>query len=247
MEGGENTLVLLSGGMDSTIAFFYRLHIAQLERGRVHTLSFTYGQRHTREVHRVPIIRSVAQRTGYANVIGEHRVVPITLAVPRFAGSLVGGSPVMQYRDVAQAHAEGDADNSFVPYRNLVMLSIAAMHAFKLGAHVITTGLRGGFADCTKEFEQRVQDLLNYTVPDYPIKIETPTHISRAACIRLADGLPGCMQALAYTHTCFNNARVPCGHCLPCLKRAEGFAEAGIADPLLTRLEQNMEDSDANE
>jgi 7-cyano-7-deazaguanine synthase len=41
---------------------------------------------------------------------------------------------------------------------------------------------------------------------------------------------------MAYTHTCYNGRQPPCGECPACLLRAKGFAEAGIADPLMERL-----------
>jgi 7-cyano-7-deazaguanine synthase len=47
----------------------------------------------------------------------------------------------------------------------------------------------------------------------------------------------GALEALAYTHTCYNGQQPPCGECPACLLRAKGFAEAGIPDPLVERLQ----------
>ena len=46
----------------------------------------------------------------------------------------------------------------------------------------------------------------------------------------------GALPAMAMTHTCYNGVRPPCGTCPACELRAKGFAEAGIDDPLTSRL-----------
>ena len=45
----------------------------------------------------------------------------------------------------------------------------------------------------------------------------------------------GALEALAYSHTCYEGRQPPCGQCSACLLRAKGFAEAGIPDPLVER------------
>jgi 7-cyano-7-deazaguanine synthase len=53
--------------------------------------------------------------------------------------------------------------------------------------------------------------------------------------VHLATELPGCMEALAYSHTCYAGRFPPCGECHACVLRAHGFAEANISDPLIER------------
>jgi 7-cyano-7-deazaguanine synthase len=226
-------VVLFSGGLDSTIALFDRLQRARMEGGQVHALTFSYGQRHSAEIgYARTIMTTLAKSEEYAPVLGSH--VVHKLHFPLVGGSLLGGEPVDKYADVESAEAIG-MDNSFVPYRNLIFLSVGAVYAHTLGAGVLSTGLRGGFPDCTIEFEQEVQRVLNMAVPDYPLTIETPTHASRAECINYARSIPGCFEALATTLTCFEGTTPPCGHCLPCLKRSQGFAAVLLEDPILSR------------
>ena len=45
----------------------------------------------------------------------------------------------------------------------------------------------------------------------------------------------GAMDAMAYTHTCYEGAQPPCGNCAACKLRAKGFAQADVEDPLLIR------------
>jgi 7-cyano-7-deazaguanine synthase len=229
----SDAVVLFSGGMDSTIALYHRLSIARRMGTTVNILSISYGQRHSNELgHGREIVERLATDERYAPFLGSYFVHRIHM--PMFDGSsLVGGAPVTQYSDIAAAEAAGEKDNAFVPYRNLLFLTVAAQYAYKWGAHVIVTGLRGGWPDCTAEFEQQVQQMLNTIVPNHRIFIDTPTHKPRAHCIAMAREFEGCMDALALSMTCFEGSDPPCGHCLPCLKRAQGFKEMGVRDPLM--------------
>ena len=67
------------------------------------------------------------------------------------------------------------------------------------------------------------------------IRIHTPLmHLSKKETVVLALRLQA-MPAMALTHTCYEGKRPPCGQCAACVLRAKGFAEAGIADPLLEK------------
>jgi 7-cyano-7-deazaguanine synthase len=70
---------------------------------------------------------------------------------------------------------------------------------------------------------------------DYTIHIHTPLmHLSKAQTVFLAQEV-GAMEALQYSHTCYEGHFPPCGACPACQLRARGFAEAGMRDPLLQR------------
>lgn len=232
--GHPDAVVLFSGGMDSTIALFHELNVARLVGSRVHTLSIVYGQRHARELVAADrIINMIRQDELWSPVLG-HRATHLINYPPAMDGSLIGGDPVTKYQNIEDAEKRGDEDNAFVPYRNLLFLTTAAVYCVKWGAHKIVTGLRGGFPDCTHAYEMAAQTLLNQSYPQFPITIETPTHLPRGHCLAMAEGIHGCMDALALSMTCFEGTDPPCGRCLPCLKRAQGFSERGTPDPLIT-------------
>jgi len=50
-----------------------------------------------------------------------------------------------------------------------------------------------------------------------------------------AETVQGALEALAWSHTCYNGKVPPCGECPACGLRAKGFDEAGIKDPLIER------------
>ena len=195
----QDSLVLFSGGMDSTIALFDRLSRARREGGQVHALTFSYGQRHSSEIGHARLIMSrVATSSLYGPIMG--RFITHRIHMPAF-GSLLAGEPVMKYENVEQAE-QAAFDNSFVPYRNMIFLTVAAQYAYSLGVNIIATGLRGGFPDCTSEWEAHMADMLRESVPSHPIQMRTVTHQSRADCLTFAMGIPECIDALAISMTC---------------------------------------------
>lgn len=239
-------LVLLSGGMDSTVALFHSLERAT---GPVYTLMFDYGQRHAAELDAAFLVAREAM-LHQAMMLHQGTVpVPALMMTPRTVrlhgvmpkvGSLLDYDvPVDHYTDADILVQDGDLgidDRSFIPHRNMLLVTIAAMYAHKLGVSEIVTGIRGGFPDCTTEFETILQRTLRMSNPATQLTLSSPVHVSRADTIRLAQRLPGCFETLRFSMTCFEGLEPPCGRCLPCIKRAQGFAEAGVADPLLVRL-----------
>lgn len=223
----KNNLVLFSGGMDSTIALYYTLHTYT---GNIYGLGFDYGQRHARELEAAANVWTVTIRK-YPDRIQNLLTPTIPQALIPRTGSLLNHNISVTHSDTQRVE-----ESAFIPHRNLLFLSIAGMWARHFAANLIVTGLRGGFSDCTPEFEREVMAALRQSDPLHNIHIESPVHKSRADSLWLAQELPGCWEALSYTVSCFSGHAAPCGVCLPCTKRAEGFAKFGEPDPLIERL-----------
>ena len=67
------------------------------------------------------------------------------------------------------------------------------------------------------------------------MRIHTPLMwLTKAESVRLAEEV-GALEALSWSHTCYNGEFPPCGRCPACDLRAKGFAKAGILDPLVVR------------
>lgn len=216
-------VVVLSGGQDSTICLAW----AQRRFARVAAITFDYGQRHRIELDAAT---AVAQAAG----ISDHRVLRVSSLAELGGNALTG--------DEAVADGVRDCDglpNTFVPGRNLIFLSLAAAWAYQLGSAELVTGVCqtdfSGYPDCRASTMQALQVALREGMAA-PFTIHTPLmHLTKAESVRLAQEV-GAMDLLAHSHTCYNGAVPPCGHCPACELRARGFAEAGVADPLLERL-----------
>jgi 7-cyano-7-deazaguanine synthase len=125
--------------------------------------------------------------------------------------------------------------------RNALFLTIAANRAVRLGAKYVYIGVSqedyGGYPDCRGPFISRIEDAINLALEDVAeVHIFAPLlYKTKKETVELAASLPGCLEMMAYTHTCYNGDYPPCGHCHACLLRDKGFTEAGIEDPLITR------------
>lgn len=227
-QSNPKVLVVLSGGQDSTTGLYYVKHRITPD---IYAITFDYGQRHNREIHAAMTIGAMAG-------VRSHSVVNV-------ADVLGGTSPLVNpmvdvesYPDAASL--PGGIEKTFVPMRNALFLTIAANRAVINGCRTIVTGVSmedyGGYPDCREEFIRATENMINTALGesvDRGINILTPLmHMSKADTVRLAASLPGCLEALQYSHTCYQGMHPPCGTCHACLLRAKGFAEAGVVDPL---------------
>lgn len=228
----KSCLVVLSGGQDSTTCLAW----AKQNFEKVHAITFDYGQKHSRELES-------------ACTIAEHFKVD-SHEVVSMPAILHGTSPLVNSDEEVEQYESADVlpgglEKTFVPMRNMLFLVIAANRAVCLGTSNLVTGVCqedfGGYPDCRQTFinatARAIEEALYLDPENNRFHIHTPLmDLTKAQSVELAQSLPGCMEALAWSHTCYNGDFPPCGHCHACLLRERGFAEAGIADPLIDRV-----------
>jgi 7-cyano-7-deazaguanine synthase len=212
-------VVVFSGGQDSTTCLAWAL----ARWSRVECVAIDYGQRHRIEL-------AAAQR------IADAAGVPLAI-VPCNSLSALGGNSLTGTLTVPTGvPADGTIPNTFVPGRNLVFLTLAAAYAYQRGLTELVTGVcqtdYSGYPDCRADTMVALQAALRAGM-DAPFTIHTPLmYLTKAESVLLMRDL-GRLDLLALSHTCYNGQIPPCGTCPACLLRAKGFAEAGIADPLV--------------
>ena len=218
---GKKAVILLSGGLDSATV----LAIARDQGFACHALSFDYGQRHATELHAA---RRVAASLGAV----EHKVLPLSL-------DAIGGSALTDDSiEVPQEGGEG-IPVTYVPARNTVFLSLALGWAEVLGAHDIFVGVNAvdysGYPDCRPAFIGAFERLANLATRDgvegRPFRIHAPLiEMSKAQIVQTGAGLG---VDYAQTVSCYraDGQGLACGRCDSCRFRAQGFDEAGLADP----------------
>lgn len=225
-------IVVLSGGQDSTTCLYW----AKVNGYGVHTVTFDYGQRHSREID---CAKHIADRAGVTN-----EIIHLGAGILKGTSPLVSEEKLETYKD--SASLPGGLEKTFVPMRNQLFLTVAANRAAVLGAKVLITGVceedYGGYPDCREIFICALEMACNrgtFTgekgTPE-PLMIMTPLmHLTKAQTVKLSLQLEGCYASLAWTHTAYDGRATPDGKDHASLLRAKGFEEAGIPDPLVVR------------
>lgn len=217
-------VVLLSGGMDSSCLLHY---VAKhLRRRPVYALSFFYRQRHHRELE--------CARYQANLVNAQHRLIDIA-----FLGELVKsgtalveqGTPVP---DLAELPSDvRDQPPTYVPNRNMILLSLAAAFAEAHGAQEVYYGAQAndeyGYWDCTPAFLDAINRVLALNRRT-PVRVYAPfVGMSKAESLNI-----GLELGVDYSHTwsCYRGGEMPCGTCPTCVERRNAFAAVGVRDPL---------------
>jgi 7-cyano-7-deazaguanine synthase len=221
-----DAVVLLSGGLDSYTA----AAIARAEGYRLNALTIRYGQRHASEL---------AAARAVATWLGVARHVEVDVGLSAFGGSsLTSDIPVPKDRPLDTT----DIPSTYVPARNTVFLALALGWAEVLGSHDIVIGVNAldysGYPDCRPEFIAAFEQLAALATArgvhgerfqiHAPLQMMTKREIiQKGVALGLDYGL---------THSCYDpGPSGPCGRCDSCVLRANGFAEAGVEDPVLRR------------
>jgi len=223
----KRAVVLLSGGLDSYTA----AAIVGKQGFSLYALTVEYGQRHAREIESARTV---------ASALGVERHLEQALDLRAIGGSsLTSDADVPRDRDLASP----GIPSTYVPARNTIFLSLALGWAEVLDARDIVIGVNAldysGYPDCRPEFISAFESLASLAtragVEGARFHVHTPLiGMTKADIIRqgLALGLD-----YGLTHSCYDPdaSGRPCGRCDSCALRAKGFAEAGVADPLLQR------------
>jgi 7-cyano-7-deazaguanine synthase len=220
-------VVLLSGGLDSATT----AAVARSQGFDVVALSVDYGQRHRFELDAA---RHVAASLG----IKRHVVLSADL-------STIGASALTAAIDVPKDRAADEMSRAipvtYVPARNTVLLALALGLAESIGAADLFIGVNAvdysGYPDCRPEFIAAFEKLANLATKagvegTARFTVHTPLiGLTKREIVRLGTDLG---VDFGLTHTCYDPAAGggACGRCDACVLRRQGFADAGLVDPL---------------
>lgn len=205
----EKAVVVFSGGQDSTTCLFWALETF----GEVWTVTFDYGQRHSAEIE---CARNIAKELG----------VPFKVLDMALINQL---SPNALTRDDIEVETkEGELPSTFVPGRNHLFLSFAAVYADAIGARHLITGVSqtdfSGYPDCRDTFIKSLNVALNLAM-DKQFVIHTPLMwLDKSDVWELSDELGAFDFVQDKTLTCYNGIpSTGCGECPACALRNEGL------------------------
>ena len=212
----SSAIVLLSGGQDSATC----LAVAKQSHQVIHCICLDYGQRHRVE------IESSKQLAHIANA--SFQCIDI-----RFMAELSNSAMIHSDQDITDK--PGELPSTFVPGRNALFLTIAAMVAHQKQSSIIYTGVcqtdYSGYPDCRQSFITSQEASINLAM-ETSIKIETPLmDLTKSQTVILMNKM-GHLDWYKHTHTCYEGVRPACGKCPACKLRLKGFEEAGLIDPI---------------
>lgn len=208
-------LIILSGGMDSTTLLYeYADKIAL-------ALTFDYGSKHaSREI---PKARLHCQQLGI-----QHLVLPLSFMNEYFRSDLlISGGEIK-----LGSYSNDNIQSTVVPFRNGIMLSIAAGLAESHGLQEVYIANHFGdhalYPDCRASFIVPMQEAIKQGTTNGVQIIAPYTSLSKGEIAEIGKRLG---LDYAETWSCYQGREKHCGLCSTCLERKEAMSFAGITDP----------------
>ena len=210
----KDSVIVVSGGMDSVTLLYEKKDEIALG------ISFDYGSNHNH--NELPLAALHCQRLGITHV-----VVPLGFMHQYFKSSLLeSGDSIPD-----GSYDEENMKSTVVPFRNGVMLAVAAGIAESNGLTKVLIANHGGdhtiYPDCRPEFIAAM-DAAVEAGTFARVRVVAPyTNISKTDIARRGRALG---IDYAETWSCYKGGHVHCGTCGTCVERKEALREAGIED-----------------
>ncbi|MBC97919.1 MAG: 7-cyano-7-deazaguanine synthase QueC [Halobacteriovoraceae bacterium] len=218
----ELAVVLVSGGMDSLVS----AAIANEAHESLAFLHLNYGQ--NTEDKEFECFQKIAE---FYNVPESlQKVIDIT-----FLKQIGGSSLTDDQIEVKKYHGDSEEiPDSYVPFRNTHIISMAVSWAEVIGAKKIYIGAveedSSGYPDCRPSYYQAMNALIKQGTKDGDIEVITPViDLSKDQIVKKAVELKA---PIAASWSCYEKEDKACGVCDSCALRLRGFEKAGLEDPI---------------
>lgn len=222
----ENVLVVLSGGLDSSVTTM--MCVNQYGKDKVHAITFDYNQKQKLEIEKA---KELTKELDIKHTILDLSVLG-DIAAPMSANITGTDVDMPNIKEVL-----GDPQPvTYVPFRNMILLSLALSHAEVHDCKKIYTGLQVhdeyGYWDTTQKFVDSMNAVASQN-RQKNIEIVAPfSQMSKAEEIEVAIEL-GQFDLLKHTLTCYDPVGVlSCGKCPSCAERIMNFMKVGRKDPI---------------
>lgn len=220
-------LILFSGGLDSTTAL--AVAIDKYGKDNVIALSITYGQKHKKE------IEASNKIAAYYNI--EHIYLDLSKIFEFSNCSLLEKNNLEIPKGDYKSQLKNNNDellSTYVPFRNGLFLSSAAVIALSKGCDEIIYGahsddIKEVYPDCSKEFTKAINDAI-YIGSSEKVKVSGPfVGLHKKDIVKLGLGLN---VPYNLTWSCYEGNEKACGKCATCIDRIKAFKENGVNDPI---------------
>lgn len=218
----DKAIVLLSGGMDSLVCAGEAVQKSK----HVSFLHMSYGQK-----------TSAREKKSFDDIADYYKVKPSDRKIidMTFLKQIGGSSLTDESIDVK--NYKGDSSvipDSYVPFRNSIILSLAVSWAEVVGATKLYFGANHedspGYPDCRPSYYEAFNKVIKEGTKAGNIEILTPVISMKKKDIVLRGMELKVPFALSWS--CYKSSDKACGKCDSCALRLRGFKEAGITDPI---------------
>jgi len=228
----KNVLAVLSGGLDSSIMTM--MLVEKYGPDRVYALSYNYGQKQKVELEKAAELcdkLGIGHKVLDLGILGE-------IAEPISAN--IGGSDVAMptIHDVL-----GDPQpKTYVPFRNMILLSLTMAQAEASNASHVFTGLQVHDEYGYWDTSQRFVDSMNAVAIQnrtHRVEILAPfSKLSKLQEIKICQEM-NMQHLLIHTLTCYDpdDQGRSCGKCPSCAERIQNFMGSGMIDPIPYQIE----------
>ncbi|NJD00367.1 7-cyano-7-deazaguanine synthase QueC [Candidatus Erwinia dacicola] len=212
----KKAVVVFSGGQDSTTCLVKAL----AEYDEVHCITFNYGQKHVSEIE-------IAQHIAKTLDITSHSIIDMSVLNALAVSSLTKSNiDVPKYTD----QRNQEYPSTFVPGRNIVFLTLAAIYANQIQAQDVITGVCetdfSGYPDCRDKFVKALNNAVTLGLGSTVNFITPLMWLTKAETWALADDLGKLDFIISETLTCYNGEKsFGCGKCDACHLRNKGLNE----------------------
>jgi 7-cyano-7-deazaguanine synthase len=215
-------VVLVSGGMDSLVS----AAIAHTECEHLAFLHLNYGQK--TEKRELQSFHAIADHYGVPPEL--RKVIDVTF-LKQIGGSSLTDDNIDVKKYIGDA---AEIPDSYVPFRNTHLLSMAVSWSEVLGAKSIYIGAvfedSSGYPDCRPTYYAAFNNLIKEGTKAQDITIITPViHLKKEEIVNKALELKA---PLELSWSCYAREDQACGVCDSCALRLRGFEKAGLSDPL---------------
>lgn len=210
--------LIYSGGSDS----FTLLHHALDQGIEVECITFSYGQKHIKEID---FAKENCKRLGLSHTL-------IDIGYPE---SIFGSSSLIdEATDIPHgSYKEESMKSTIVPNRNMIFISYAIAYSIAHDIDEVWYGAHAGdhfiYPDCRPEFLRSMNTAAELCDPS-KISVKAPfINLNKGEILKIGLDLN---IDYSKTWTCYKGLEKACGQCGSCVERIEAFTDNNSSDPI---------------
>jgi len=226
----SQAVILFSGGIDSTTALYWGMERYE----KIFALTFDYGQRHKIEVR---LAKRLCQKLNIPQKI-------LRLNLKQIGGSSLTDNQIPMPEFSAGNEITEGTPSTYVPFRNGILLAVAAAWAEVKGINEIICGFNTidspNYPDTRLPFVKAMESAINqgtkYAYSQKKMRIHAPfVNMKKSEIIKLGLSLGA---DYSFSISCYSGKEVPCQKCSSCVLRQKAWHDIRMEDPLILRLKK---------